>query len=293
MAHDSAAAAVEFLLQSSLKPVPRTGWVNHHVQNPESVADHSFRMALMGVLAIEHGLDPAKCAIIAIAHDLAESVCGDIVPGTVSAQEKAAREAAGMAKLTSVLIAGGYGKSANLLANAVDEYVNQSSAEARFVKSCDKLDMILQAYEYELKQPQLDLSQFFAGTPVSSFKNRVVASWAEEVFHRRSVLTAQRSARAAFNAATASTTAATSAGVVAHELPASTLSAADATIETQPTQVESSSFDTIKAVEDVSMQTSSISVVPHNKTFELPGAAAGMLLGAALGVTATMLMHRK
>jgi hypothetical protein len=47
-----AARAINFLhLTQSLKTTPRTGWVNHGVDKPESIADHMYRMSLMAMVA--------------------------------------------------------------------------------------------------------------------------------------------------------------------------------------------------------------------------------------------------
>lgn len=43
------------------------------------------------------------------------------------------------------------------------EYEDASTSEAQFVKDLDKLEMILQAHEYETEQ-EMDLSDFFAST---------------------------------------------------------------------------------------------------------------------------------
>ena len=45
-----------------------------------------------------------------------------------------------------------------------NEYETQSSAEARLVKDIDKLEMVIQAFEYEQTHPSLDLEDFFSST---------------------------------------------------------------------------------------------------------------------------------
>lgn len=47
--------------------------------------------------------------------------------------------------------------------NLWNEYEAASTPEARFVKDLDKLEMILQAHEYEEEQ-DVDLSEFFDST---------------------------------------------------------------------------------------------------------------------------------
>lgn len=66
-----------FLLEvGGLKRIPRTGWLRT-IKNPESVADHSFRVAIMGLLAPD-GLDKARCMLLGLCHDIPEAVAGDI-----------------------------------------------------------------------------------------------------------------------------------------------------------------------------------------------------------------------
>lgn len=191
--------AVAFLTAAGgLKTQKRTGWVNSGVALPESVADHTARMALMGVLAEDAGLDGRRAALIGLAHDLPEALCGDIVPGTIPAEEKHAREAAAMAQLMAALTAAGHPRAAALLTSAYDDYAQQRCPEAAWVKSCDKAEMLLQALEYEAAQPGLDLSQFFASTPVTAavFKAPAVRGWAAEVARRWGALRAARAAAA-------------------------------------------------------------------------------------------------
>jgi putative hydrolase of HD superfamily len=50
---DASAAIVSFAYEAGqLKNLPRSGWLRAGIKNPESVADHSFRVA---VLAYLHG----------------------------------------------------------------------------------------------------------------------------------------------------------------------------------------------------------------------------------------------
>jgi 5'-deoxynucleotidase YfbR-like HD superfamily hydrolase len=71
---------LEFLRNAGdLKMIPRTGWVQAGIKEPESVADHSFRMTLLAmVLSDQMGLDTEKVVRMALIHDLAESRTGDL-----------------------------------------------------------------------------------------------------------------------------------------------------------------------------------------------------------------------
>jgi 5'-deoxynucleotidase YfbR-like HD superfamily hydrolase len=57
-----------------LKTLKRAGWVRVGLPEPESVADHSFRVALLAVLfGPRLGLNGEKLVRLALLHDLAEA----------------------------------------------------------------------------------------------------------------------------------------------------------------------------------------------------------------------------
>ena len=63
-----------------LKKIPRTGWVRAEIEGPESVADHSYEVALLvSIIADSLNLDHSKLVRAALVHDLAESITGDII----------------------------------------------------------------------------------------------------------------------------------------------------------------------------------------------------------------------
>src|SRR5713226_9513959 len=70
-----------FRAAGGLKRLPRQGWVDRGIPAPESVADHSFRAALMAlVLGSAAGLDTARLVKLVIVHDLPEALAGDATP---------------------------------------------------------------------------------------------------------------------------------------------------------------------------------------------------------------------
>ncbi|HEX6750187.1 MAG TPA: HD domain-containing protein [Longimicrobium sp.] len=145
-AADPAAALLRFLhLAGRLKDTPRAGWALRGISAPESVAEHSHRVALLALVLAPRAappLDAARCVAIALVHDLAEALVGDITPyDGVSADEKRRREEAAMRELAA--LAG----DASLLA-LWREYDAAETPEARFVKELDKLETVLQAAEY-------------------------------------------------------------------------------------------------------------------------------------------------
>jgi len=62
------------------KKLKRTGWVKRKVKNPESVAEHAFRVIVLCMaLAPSLKVDQQKLVKMAIIHDLGETSTGDIV----------------------------------------------------------------------------------------------------------------------------------------------------------------------------------------------------------------------
>ena len=87
-----------------LKDETRTGWEIRGVVDPESVADHSWATALLCLLyAEEAGVNRDHAVAMALVHDLAESITGDVATRVhdadraVSVAEKQVRERAAMA----------------------------------------------------------------------------------------------------------------------------------------------------------------------------------------------------
>lgn len=77
----SASQALDFLrVVGKLKTLKRTGWVNNKIALPESVADHMYRMAMCSFLITDPALDRTRLMKLAVVHDLAEALVGDIVP---------------------------------------------------------------------------------------------------------------------------------------------------------------------------------------------------------------------
>ena len=145
-----------------LKETRRAGWVMHSVPNPESVGDHTFGIAALALLyAKGFGLDEAKCLKLALVHDLEEALTGDVPykPELVEWEKKEIAGEVAARKLFSQLPNG------KELIDLWREYRNGTSREAVFVKDMDKIDMVLQALEYQRQGRQGDgLDDFFKTT---------------------------------------------------------------------------------------------------------------------------------
>ena len=77
-----------------LKNIPRQGWKEKlGINNPESVADHSYSTTVMSMILSDlEGLNSEKIIRMALLHDLAESVIGDIIPNDITKNEKISKE---------------------------------------------------------------------------------------------------------------------------------------------------------------------------------------------------------
>jgi len=144
-----------------LKDLKRTGWVMRKVPNPESVADHSFRTTIMALLlADKFKLDKNKCIQMALIHDLAESIAGDITPhDKINDEEKHELEKKAMESLFKNV-------NENNILDLWTEYEDRKTPESKFVYELDKMEMLLQAFEYEHKyeDENINLSEFWTHT---------------------------------------------------------------------------------------------------------------------------------
>jgi putative hydrolase of HD superfamily len=132
--------------------------------------------------------DQNKCIKMALVHDLAESTVGDITPHCgVSDHDKHARELQAMTDLTTKLtmLGGGNSVTGQEILNLWKEYEEGTSNEARLVKDMDKLEMILQALEYENDgQNGKSLDGFFDSTR-GKWRTPIGEAWGKEIESRR------------------------------------------------------------------------------------------------------------
>jgi putative hydrolases of HD superfamily len=133
-----------------LKQVARKGWVSQvGVAAPESVADHSFGCAVLAMcLGDLKGLDTEKLIRLALLHDLHEVLIGDYDAfdkqqiGVAQAKQNQQQAINDVFAALPEAIREGY-------VSLAEEYLHQETPEAKLVKQIDKLDMIMQALQYE------------------------------------------------------------------------------------------------------------------------------------------------
>ncbi|KAK3306271.1 HD domain-containing protein [Chaetomium strumarium] len=155
-----------FHLLERLKTTKRAGWMRFRIQRGGSVADHSWRMAMMAALpatSLACQLDIGKCIKMYLFHDMAESLVGDLTPADdVPKTEKHRREADTISYIEGKILhkvnAGGAGQE---LVDLWREFEEGKSLESRFIQDFDKIEMLLQMVEYERRaKGRLDLSEF-------------------------------------------------------------------------------------------------------------------------------------
>ena len=134
-----------FRMSGRLKRIPRSGWVKVGIDSPESVADHTFRTAILCMIFSDlEGLDALKMLQMALIHDLPEVITGDLTPSERTNMAKK-REEDAMKKLLCLLPE----KQRVKYENVWREYEECKTAEAKAVRQLEKLEMALQAKEYE------------------------------------------------------------------------------------------------------------------------------------------------
>lgn len=127
-----------------LKNLPRAGWLLLGIRHPESVAEHSFRVGLIGiVLASIEGADPGQTAALCLMHDVHETRIGD-VPSVGRSYVTTAKPQAVTSHQTSVMPAG----VAKVLQDLTGEYEDTETIESRLAHDADKIETLMQAREY-------------------------------------------------------------------------------------------------------------------------------------------------
>jgi putative hydrolase of HD superfamily len=131
-----------------------------------------------------NSIDTNKCIQMALVHDLAEATVGDITPHCgVSDQDKHQMELDAMTKLTTGLL--GTAMGAERILSLWKEYEQGTTEEAKLVKDMDKLEMILQALEYEQDgENKQSLDGFFDSTR-GKWRTKIGEAWGKEIESRR------------------------------------------------------------------------------------------------------------
>lgn len=144
-----------------------------------------YRMSILTMLAppaLTAKLNIPHCTKMALIHDMAESLVGDITPVDlhVTKEEKSRRESATMDYIAKTLLGKvGGGVAGEDIRKVWQEYEDDVTAEAHFVHDIDKMELLLQMVEYERVYPGVDLSAF--AHVYAKIKSPEVKEWADEV----------------------------------------------------------------------------------------------------------------
>jgi putative hydrolase of HD superfamily len=151
-----------FSESGKLKSEKRRGWLKKlGLAHPESVADHSYRTALMAMVVSDaRGLDSAKAVRIALLHDLPEALVGDAMPNERSGASKAKVETKAMEKLLRGIPL----RVRTLYRDTWLEFLEGDTPEAKLVRQLDKLEMAMQASEYVKQSSDPALAREFLAT---------------------------------------------------------------------------------------------------------------------------------
>ncbi|KAF2235576.1 hypothetical protein EV356DRAFT_500071 [Viridothelium virens] len=178
-----------FHLLERLKTTKREGWRRFDIDHGESISDHMYRMSIMTMLApssLSSQLDVSRCISMALVHDMAESLVGDITPmDNMAKTEKVRREADTMDFLCKSLLGRvDQGIAGDRIRQLWQEYEDGETLEAKFVHDVDKMELILQMIEYERTfEGRLDLGEFSGVAERIELEELKV--WAEEVLRER------------------------------------------------------------------------------------------------------------
>ena len=136
-------------LAERLKSELRHSWLSSGRR--ESVAEHTWQMALMAVLMhrhLEHPVDLERTLAMITVHDLVEAIAGD-VPFFEAGERKAmkrARELAAIEEIRAGLPPG----TGELVAGLWHEFEGRATPEARFAVAIDNLEVQIQHNQADL-----------------------------------------------------------------------------------------------------------------------------------------------
>ncbi|CCF59387.1 hypothetical protein KAFR_0G03550 [Kazachstania africana CBS 2517] len=170
-----------------LKIQKRTGWLDYgmSVAESESISDHMYRMSIISMLISNPNVNRDKCMRIALVHDMAEAIVGDITPvDAIGKEEKHRREWETMKYVCNELIKPVSEIAAREIMEAWLDYERIESLEARYVKDIDKYELLVQCFEYEKKHNgKLNFQDFFS--TVENIKTDEVIKWTKELISLR------------------------------------------------------------------------------------------------------------
>ncbi|XP_014472070.1 PREDICTED: HD domain-containing protein 2 [Dinoponera quadriceps] len=172
-------------LVGRLKHMKRTGWVKRNIPDPETIAGHMYRMAMLSFLVDgKDNLDKTKIMQMTLIHDLAECIVGDITPYCgIPPDEKHRLEDEAMEDICKLL-----GDKGSDILHIFREYEKQETPEAQYVKDLDRLDLLMQAFEYEKRDNIFGKLEEFFVTTNGKIKHPFISKLANDITSERQIL---------------------------------------------------------------------------------------------------------
>ena len=167
-----------FKTAANLKNISRQGWIDKlSLESPESVADHSYSMAIMSMVISDlENYNSEKILKMVLLHDLAESKIGDYTPDQISKEKKKELENEAFFEIVRNLP----DSVRTQYLKIWQEYQENNSPESKIVHQIDRLEMVLQAKLYQKEgHPKEKLYSFF-----ESAKMDIVHPKLKELFRK-------------------------------------------------------------------------------------------------------------
>lgn len=168
------------------KRIPRSGWVREKVNDPESVAEHSFRTGVIAMVLsdkVGNNLNKDKLIKMALIHDIGEIITGDVVVqrgeiiDLALRDNKEEQERIGIKKIFNQIQEG------EIYVEIFEEMIARKSPEAKIFWQFDKLDLAITALEYEEEQGK-QLDEFFLDA-ITHMKEPLLKKVLEEIMKSR------------------------------------------------------------------------------------------------------------
>jgi len=154
-----------FKTAANLKNISRQGWIDKlSLDSPESVADHSYSMAIMSMVISDlENYNSEKILKMVLLHDLAESKIGDYTPDQISKEKKKELENKAFFEIVRNLP----DRVRIQYLKIWEEYQENNSPESKIVHQIDRLEMVLQAKLYQKEgHPKEKLYSFFESAKI-------------------------------------------------------------------------------------------------------------------------------
>lgn len=169
------------------KRILRSGWVREKINDPESVAEHSFRVGVLAMVLSDkfgYNLNREKLMKMSLLHDLAEAITGDVVVerwDIIDVEKRDIKEQKEKEGIRKIFDRIGLGEEYVAI---FQEMIGRLTPEAKIFWQLDKLEMALQALEYEEEQGK-NLEEFFLGVGLYYVKDPLIKEIYDQIVKSR------------------------------------------------------------------------------------------------------------